>query len=470
MTKILVLASNPQDTARVRLDEEIHQIEDALARAHNREDFDLRSILAVRIDDLQESIIQENPRIVHFCGHGVGRGGLVLQTESGEPQLVNTQALGGLFKLFANQVECVMLNACYSQVQAEVINQHINYVIGTKKQIQDKAAISFTRGFYTALFNGESLERAYKLGCNRIQLDIYGSSNCERKLLPVYSEEQGKWIELPQNEVLVLLKKEPLNQIEPEPVEPEPVHSSCNHRNQIGKLDTHNKLNGMLVSLSPQLFRDNDSQEIIIEGTIAFSKAEVVVPIKREHPILANLLSKLTRLLGGQSKIESVMGKNRMLQIKLPGKQQNQTSSIFVAFGIKTGKLVGEISKGEMPLGQCQLIEEQEERDWRGTPTGNSQEPIWDFKIIDSSTNRYLYGISQNHPWGTLRLLNSNSCDIEFLFKIQQCNRYYIEFLEIIPKFNKKQAETMKAKILEYLKTEEQFEEFLSRVDIKIGA
>ncbi len=34
---------------------------------------------------------------------------------------------------------------------------------------------------------------------------------------------------------------------------------------------------------------------------------------QREHPILANLLSKLTRLLGFQSIIESVMGKNRML-------------------------------------------------------------------------------------------------------------------------------------------------------------
>ena len=60
-----------------------------------------------------------------------------------------------------------MLNACYSQVQAEEIHQHINYVIGTKKQIQDRAAIAFTKGFYTALFNGEAIERAYEFGCNQ---------------------------------------------------------------------------------------------------------------------------------------------------------------------------------------------------------------------------------------------------------------------------------------------------------------
>ena len=109
-TKILVLASNPEDTAKLRLEREVRQIEDILERAQKREKFDLKSKLAVRIEDLQESIIKEKPRIVHFCGHGVGSRGLVLETESGQQQLVNTQALGDLFKLFETQVECVMLN------------------------------------------------------------------------------------------------------------------------------------------------------------------------------------------------------------------------------------------------------------------------------------------------------------------------------------------------------------------------
>ena len=217
-TKILVLASNPEETARLRLDKEIAEIEDILERSKQRDSFTLKAKLAVRVRDLQESILKEKPRIVHFCGHGAGSEGLILEAESGEYQLVNNQALGGLFKLFETQLECVMLNACYSQVQAKEIHQHINYVIGTKKQIQDRAAISFTKGFYTALFNGEAIERAYEFGCNRIQLDIYGSRKRDRKFVPVYSEEKGDLIELPQDEVLVLLKKEPLNEIEVETV------------------------------------------------------------------------------------------------------------------------------------------------------------------------------------------------------------------------------------------------------------
>ncbi|QDL09560.1 CHAT domain-containing protein, partial [Brasilonema sennae CENA114] len=84
---------------------------------------------------------------------------------------VDTIALAELFKLFASDIECVVLNACYSEVQASAIATHIPYVIGMNKAIEDKAAIKFATGFYNALCAGESVEFAYKLGCNVIQLD-----------------------------------------------------------------------------------------------------------------------------------------------------------------------------------------------------------------------------------------------------------------------------------------------------------
>ena len=39
------------------------------------------------------------------------------------------------------------------------------------KAIGDQAAIKFATGFYSALSSGESVEFAYKLGYNVIQLD-----------------------------------------------------------------------------------------------------------------------------------------------------------------------------------------------------------------------------------------------------------------------------------------------------------
>ena len=214
-TKILVLASNPQGTAQLRLNPEIREIEEAVERGRKREGFIVCSKVAVRVEDLQRTIRKEEARIIHFCGHGLGSQGLILEKTTGEQQLLDTKAIADLFKLFATQVECVVLNACYSQVQVEEIKQHINYVIGTKREIRDDAAIAFSKGFYEAISDGEKIERAYEFGCNRIQLEIYGSSENEkeRKLVPVYSEAESKWVKIPQHEVIELLIKEPLNRI-----------------------------------------------------------------------------------------------------------------------------------------------------------------------------------------------------------------------------------------------------------------
>jgi hypothetical protein len=108
---------------------------------------------------------------VHFSGHGSGQDGLVFEDVTGQSKLIDSEALANLFKLFSSRVECVVLNACYSELQAKEISKHIDYVIGMSQSIGDRAAIEFAIGFYTALGGGESVEFAYKLGCNAIQLE-----------------------------------------------------------------------------------------------------------------------------------------------------------------------------------------------------------------------------------------------------------------------------------------------------------
>ena len=88
----------------------------------------------------------------------------------GQAKLVDGEALAGLFELFAEQVECVVLNGCYSQVQAKAISQQISYVIGMSQAIGDKAAIEFAVGFYDALGAGRSVEFAHKFGCSAIRM------------------------------------------------------------------------------------------------------------------------------------------------------------------------------------------------------------------------------------------------------------------------------------------------------------
>ena len=212
--KILVLAANPQVIDQLRLDKEISAIDKALWDGTEREKFTVVPKVAVKTSELQSLFRRQKPRIVHFCGHGAGKPGLVFNSEQDTEQLVSTKGIAALFEKYANTIECVVLNACYSKVQGEAINRQINYVIGTKRAIRDDAAIAFAKGFYAALGDGESIPSAMDAGCTQIQLDVYPSKNSDRKLVPVYSENGEKWVDLPEHKVLTLLIKEPLNTIQ----------------------------------------------------------------------------------------------------------------------------------------------------------------------------------------------------------------------------------------------------------------
>ncbi len=166
---ILLLASSPVNQAKLSLDVEAREIDECLRRSQYRDQFQLKKKGAVRTHDLHRALLDTTPQIVHFCGHGTGSDGLVFEDEQGKAQLVSTEALANLFEVFAGQIECVVLNACYSEVQAKAIVQHVGYVIGMNKAIGDKAAIKFSRGFYDALGAGSCIEDAYNVGCYAIE-------------------------------------------------------------------------------------------------------------------------------------------------------------------------------------------------------------------------------------------------------------------------------------------------------------
>lgn len=168
--KILILSANPKNTSLLRLDEEVRSIQTGLERAKKRDQFEVISKWAVRADDLRRALLDEEPEIVHFCGHGMGIEGLVLEDNFGEMQLVSSESLAHLFKLFGDKIECVVLNACYSKAQAEAMYEYIGCVVGMGQEIGDAAAIRFAVGFYDALGAGRGYDDAFEFGCNSIDL------------------------------------------------------------------------------------------------------------------------------------------------------------------------------------------------------------------------------------------------------------------------------------------------------------
>lgn len=168
MKKILILSANPDNTSQLRLATEIREIDEGLRRSRYRHRFKICQKWAVRPRDLRRALIDESPQYVHFCGHG-DKEGIMLEGDNGEINLLSGELLSDLFGQFSNTVECVLLNACYSKNQAEAINKKIGYVIGMNNVIGDEEAIEFAVGFYDGLGAGESVEKAFNLGCIAIR-------------------------------------------------------------------------------------------------------------------------------------------------------------------------------------------------------------------------------------------------------------------------------------------------------------
>lgn len=172
LLKILILAAIPD---KLRLDREIREIREAIERARNRDIFEIKIRTAVRPKDIRIAIAEEQPQIVHFCGHGEEDGSLRLEDDGGNDKPVAPSALASLFKLHADYVQCVVLNACYSEKSAEAISEYINYVIGMNNSIIDNAAIVFSEGFYHGLGyisnNQDMFQRAFEEGMVAIQME-----------------------------------------------------------------------------------------------------------------------------------------------------------------------------------------------------------------------------------------------------------------------------------------------------------
>lgn len=170
MISILFLAADPMDASRLRLGEELREIQEKLQLAKLREQFELHQRTSVRPTDISQALLDVQPQIVHFSGHGTSTGALCFENQVGQVHLVQPDALAALFEQFTHQVICILLNACYSENQARAISEHIQYVIGMNQEFGDKAAIAFAIGFYQALGAGRTVEEAYKLGVVQIRL------------------------------------------------------------------------------------------------------------------------------------------------------------------------------------------------------------------------------------------------------------------------------------------------------------
>lgn len=178
--RILFLAANPRNTDPLRIDQEMREIEHTLRQASFREQFEIRQHWAVQVHELQGFLLRYRPNIIHFSGHGTVNNGIVLEEMSEKVHPISDQALARLFSILKDNIQCVVLNACYSERQAQAIAEHIDCVIGMSEALEDLSAINFSKAFYQALGYGRDVKTAFELGCLQINLVQIGEESIPR--------------------------------------------------------------------------------------------------------------------------------------------------------------------------------------------------------------------------------------------------------------------------------------------------
>lgn len=175
--KVLALFSDPLTRSRIRLDREQRQLGEISRQAAGGAGIDIVLRQATRVTDILSAMLDEQPRILHFGGHGTSSGNLLFEDDAGGPALVDPAALAGAIAASMPEIlDAVVLNCCFTAANADAFADVTRYVAGSVNQIPDDCALSFSSGFYVGLRSGQSVPDAYSSGVAQLKLQQYDTS------------------------------------------------------------------------------------------------------------------------------------------------------------------------------------------------------------------------------------------------------------------------------------------------------
>lgn len=187
--KVLLLGANPAGTESLRLDREIREIQQTIQSGRERDNIQFSIRLAVHPEDIIQALLDEQPRLVHFAGHGGGpEESFAAENEYGLTHVIPVDALVRLFRVAGQSVDCVLVNACETESLARDLSAVVPYAIGMRHPVRDKSAVRFSGGFYQGVAAGRPIPDAFDLGVIRLKMSPIGSD----ELAPVlYRRDAG---------------------------------------------------------------------------------------------------------------------------------------------------------------------------------------------------------------------------------------------------------------------------------------
>lgn len=184
--RVLVTVSSPKGVPELEVETEWQELSTALRGLIAAGKVDLQRLTPPTLPELRSRLLEGEYHVFHFIGHGqfdpeANEGYLLFEDAAGGPKPVSGEDLGTWFADHFS-LRLAVLNSCqggvtserdpYAGVAQRLIQQGTPAVIAMQCAISDRAAITFSEGFYHALATGRPLEAAVATGRKAIRTDV----------------------------------------------------------------------------------------------------------------------------------------------------------------------------------------------------------------------------------------------------------------------------------------------------------
>lgn len=185
---ILVMIANPADYPPLDVQREKENLQEALKDLIHQELFSVTWVESATLPALAETLLRKRFHIFHYIGHGgfaeeSKDGILVLENKQGQGEWVSGERLAYLLGNHPS-LRLVTLNACeggrtssndpFAGIAMTLVRTgSVPAVVAMQLAITDAAAVTFGRGFFTALSVGKPVDAAV----TQARLAIFASGN-----------------------------------------------------------------------------------------------------------------------------------------------------------------------------------------------------------------------------------------------------------------------------------------------------
>jgi hypothetical protein len=184
--RMVVITANAKDDFPLRLTDEVNVIIKAVqvsnpqcklrfAEPHTR--------LSAQLMDLMEALVEAQPHIIHFAGHGSEEGHLRLMGVDGSAEELRPSELIDFLKTMRQRspLKGIVFNLCHSENLLEQAAAHFDFVIGWQGELPDNKGIKFAEFLYRALalnackFGEMDFVSAFSMAKSMLNIKIQGT-------------------------------------------------------------------------------------------------------------------------------------------------------------------------------------------------------------------------------------------------------------------------------------------------------